>query len=114
MGRLKYKNKIIWYDNIRFQSIKEKNRYVELLILYKAGRIKDLKLQPRFLLQAGFKYLEKKIRAIYYYADFQYYDYDIGQVVVEDVKGFKKNPVYILKKKIFLNKYGDYYYFLES
>ena len=38
----KYKNKKIIYDGITFDSIKEKNRYIELKILEKAGLIKEI------------------------------------------------------------------------
>lgn len=36
-----------------------------------------------------------------------------GEEVVEDVKGYK-TEIYKLKKKIFLNLYGDKYKFIET
>ena len=41
----KYHNKKIIYNGIKFDSIKEKNRYIELKLLERAGLIKNLKLQ---------------------------------------------------------------------
>jgi hypothetical protein len=41
---------------IKFDSKKEANRYLELKMLARAGKIRDLKLQPKFLLLDKFKY----------------------------------------------------------
>ena len=87
-------------------------RYSELKILEKKGLIKDLILQPRFLLQESFVYESKKYRKIEYVADFQYYDNIIDKIVVEDFKGFKTKE-YNIKKKMFLYKYKNYK-FIES
>jgi len=88
-----------------FDSKKEAKRYLELKMLEKAGKIKNLKLQPVFLLQEGFYYQGEAIRQITYRADFEYVN-EKGERVVEDVKGFKTD-VYKLKKKLFLKKYPD-------
>ena len=101
----KYNAKLVEFDGFKFDSKKELKRYQELKMLEKAGKIKDLKLQPVFILQEGFYYCGKAIRQITYRADFEYVDED-GKVVVEDVKGFKTD-VYKLKKKLFLKKYPD-------
>ena len=100
----KYNAKRIEIDGIKFDSKKEAKRYKELRMLEKAGKIKDLTLQPVFLLQEGFYYQGKAIRQITYRADFEYIEN--GKRVVEDVKGFKTD-VYKLKKKLFLKKYPD-------
>jgi hypothetical protein len=71
-------------------------------MLERAGVIKELKLQPKFLLQEGFERDGKKYRAIFYIADFEYIK--DGKRIVEDVKGMKTD-VYKLKKKMFLKKY---------
>jgi len=92
-------------DGNIFDSKKEAKRYLELKMLEKAGKIKDLKLQPVFLLQEGFYYQGKAIRQITYRADFEYVN-EKGERVVEDVKGFKTD-IYKLKKKLFLKKYPD-------
>jgi hypothetical protein len=46
-------------------------------------------------------------REISYVADFVYYEN--GQLVVEDVKGYKKGPAYavfVMKRKLMLKVYG--------
>ena len=93
-------------DGITFDSRKEGRRYRELRLLEKAGVIKDLCLQPHFLLQEAYKKNGKTVRKIEYIADFSYYDLEKDKFVVEDVKGLKTD-VYRLKKKIFEFKYPD-------
>lgn len=109
----KYKARKTTIDGITFDSKKEAGRYQELKLLERAGAIKDLALQPRFLLQDKFKYQGKTERKIEYVADFKYLDTKTGKVMVEDVKGFKTD-VYKLKRKIFLKQYGGDFEFLES
>ena len=99
-------NKTI-YDGIKFDSQREANRYTELKLLEKAGRIENLQLQVIYELQPAFEFLGKKIRAINYVADFVYLDKRTNETVVEDVKGMK-TPVYKLKKKMF-----EYLYKME-
>ena len=86
-------------DGIVFASIAEMERYDELKMLEKAGKISELKLQPKFLLIPKIK---KGDRATYYIADFAYTK--DGECIVEDVKGFK-TAVYKLKIKLLLWKY---------
>ena len=101
----KYKNKEIIVNGIKFQSIAESRRYKELALLEKAGKISNLKLQPRFLLQEGFKKNGKTYRKIEYIADFRYIEND--KIVVEDVKG-KETEVFKLKHKLFEYHYPQY------
>ena len=96
----KYKSKKIIIDGITFDSRREANRYSELRLLERAGKIKDLELQHKFVLQPSFKKNGKTIRAITYVADFTYFDLTTMRNKVEDVKGFKTD-VYRLKKKLF-------------
>ena len=70
--------------------------------MLRAKRIKDLILQPKYLLQEGFKRDNKTYKAIYYIADFEYMQ--DNKKIVEDVKGFKTKE-YLLKKKLFLKNY---------
>ena len=98
----KYNAKKVKVDGIKFDSKKEANRYFELKMLERAGKIKELKLQPKFLLQDGFVRDGEKYRAIFYIADFEYIK--DGKKVVEDVKGVR-TQTYKLKKKMFLKKY---------
>lgn len=112
-------------DNIRFSSQKEARRYDELMLMLKAGEIRDLRLQQDFTLQEAYTTPQgERIRAIRYKADFAYekrvirqYQLDGGCVyerveewekVVEDTKGGKatQTPTYKMKKKMMQDKYG--------
>lgn len=68
----KYRNKKIQVDMYVFDSIAESKRYKELKLLERAGEISELELQPKFLLQEGFKKNGKTYRKIEYIADFMY------------------------------------------
>lgn len=98
MRKNKYNNKKTIVDGIKFDSKKEAKRYKELKILLDARIIKNLELQPRFLLLDKYKQDGKTIRKIEYVADFRYFDNELGKEVVEDVKGMK-TAIYKLKKK---------------
>lgn len=112
--RSKYNAKKTVVDGITFDSKKEARRYADLKILEKAGEISHLQLQPKFRLLDGFKHNRETIRPINYFADFSYIDNE-GNEVVEDVKSkATKTPVYSIKKKLFLNKYGERYLFIET
>jgi hypothetical protein len=88
--RTKYGNRQVRHeDGTVFDSVKEMARYNQLLIMQTAGEIKDLKCQPRFVLQESFKYQGKTVRAITFKADFVYRDMARRCLVVEDVKGGK-------------------------
>ncbi len=91
-------------DGIKFDSKKESKRYLELKGLQDLGEIEQLEMQPKFLLQDGFRRNGKAIREINYIADFIYTDVSSGEVVVEDVKGVQTD-VFKLKYKLFLFKY---------
>ena len=68
----KYRNKKIQIDMYVFDSIAESKRYKELKLLERAGEISELELQPKFLLQEGFKKNGKTYRKVEYIADFMY------------------------------------------
>ena len=102
----KYRSKKEVVDGITFDSRREAKRYVELKWLERSGKIKDLKLQHRFLLQPSFKKDGKTIRAINYIADFTYFDIEKNKNIVEDVKGYKTD-VYQLKRKLFEYMYPE-------
>lgn len=104
----KYKSKKCEFDGIKFDSLAERARYIDLLDLCKRGEISELTTQPHFLLFDKFERNKTKYRAIEYVADFQYTEeiedldgncFDV--TVTEDVKGMK-TPVYKLKLKRFL------------
>lgn len=118
--KAKYHNEPDVRGEIRFDSKKEARRYDELMFLLKAGKIRDLKLQPQFTLQESFVTPEgERVRAIRYVADFSYERYHEtkkgGDVllhgwwdkVVEDVKSTATKTVgYKIKRKMFREKYG--------
>ena len=105
----KYHNKKVTYNGIKFDSKKEMQRYKDLELLESTDYICNLELQKKFLLQEGYTNAKgKKIRPIYYIADFYYFDLLKDKWVVEDVKASKtyKTEVYKLKKKMFEYKYN--------
>lgn len=87
-------------DGIVFDSEKEANRFCELKLLLRAGKIKSLVRQVKFELVSK----SKTERAMYYKADFVYMEN--GKTVVEDVKGMR-TQVYINKRKMFKQKYPN-------
>ena len=121
---MKYGNRKAVVDGIEFDSQKEAQRYWELKLLQRAGRISDLQLQrefelipaqyetyPRYgktgkRLQDGKRCIEK---SCVYKADFCYKQ--DGRLVVEDVKGYR-DPAsagyakFVLKRKLMLWRYG--------
>lgn len=103
----KYFNKKVMVDGIKFDSKKEATRYEQLKILKQSGLIKELELQPTFVLQPAYKNnKDEKVRAITYKADFIYFDIHLDRYIVEDVKGYKTD-VYKLKKKLFEYQYPN-------
>lgn len=101
----KYRNNKVTYDGIIFDSKKEAQRYAELKLLERTGRIKELRRQvpftliPKILDQNG-KCLQ---RACKYYADFVY-KFN-GKLVVEDTKGVR-TAEYKIKKKLMLYQHN--------
>lgn len=105
-----------------FDSRKELRRYKELQLLEKAGEISGLQRQVKYLLipeqrepdqtgpRGGIKKGRIIERAIFYTADFVYFapvipGSQVGEWVVEDVKGMKTKE-YILKRKLMLFRHG--------
>ena len=91
-------------DGIKFASKKEAEYYKNLLLLKQAGEVIDIKLQPEFELQEGYIKDGAKIRPIKYIADFLVV-YKDGHIEIIDTKGYKKDKVYLLKKKLFHYKF---------
>jgi len=90
-------------EGIKFDSQAEANRYCELLVLQRVGIVKEIKLQPRYLLQEAFEKDGMKYRKLEYVADFLV-TYQDGRQEIEDVKG-RKTRTYIDKRKLFERKY---------
>ena len=99
----KYHNQKVIYNGIKFDSQREKNYYIKLLLLQEYNMIEDLKRQVKFELQPGYEINGKKIKSINYLADFTYREK--GKLHVIDVKGVRTNE-YKLKKKMFEYKYN--------
>ncbi|MCT7397700.1 DUF1064 domain-containing protein [Eubacterium sp. LFL-14] len=95
----KYRNQKVMVDGIMFDSLKEANRYQELKILEKSGRIKNLQRQVKYVLIPK----QENERAVNYIADFVYEEND--NLVVEDTKGVKTKE-YIIKRKLMLYIHG--------
>lgn len=95
----KYNNRKTYVDGIAFDSRKEAKRYQELKLLERGGVISDLDYQVKFELIPK----QEGERPCYYVADFVYTEN--GKKVVEDVKG-KRTQVYILKRKLMLERHG--------
>ena len=100
----KYHNTKVYVNGIKFDSKLEAGRYRELLLLEKAGQIRNLRRQVEFELQPSFKKNGKTIRKISYIADFVYEE--SGQTIVEDAKGMR-TEIFRLKKKLFEFKYPN-------
>lgn len=106
----KYNNSKTEVDGHVFDSRKEAKHYTYLKALQSAGKIKNLELQPRYELQPGYRGRDGVwVRPIAYVADFRYKDAVDGTIVVVDVKSkiTESNPVYRLKRKLFLYRYPD-------
>jgi len=101
---MKYHNRKVIVDGIKFDSKLEARRYKDLKLMQEVGLIKDLKLQPQFLLIPTFRKNGKTYRKTVYIADFSYFSIKDDKIIVEDTKGFKTD-VYRLKRKMFEYKY---------
>lgn len=103
----KYGNRKTTLNGVEFDSHKEAQRYAQLRLLERAGRITNLRCQVKYILiptqrdERG-KLLEKERS---YVADFVYFDLASGKEVVEDTKGFRTDT-YKLKKAMMLWFHG--------
>lgn len=100
----KYGAKKTIVDGIKFDSQMESRQYIKLKEMEEKGEIKNLQLQPEFLLQDSFKKDGKTYRKIVYKADFMF-EKD-GKTCVQDVKGFA-TPEFKIKEKLFEYKYPN-------
>lgn len=105
----KFNAKKINIQGETFDSLAEAKRWRDLTWLQRGGVIRGLQRQVKYiLLPAQYDENHKMVeRAVTYIADFVYYEK--GQLVVEDVKGYKKGPAYalfVIKRKLMLKYYG--------
>lgn len=114
----KYRNrKVRTSDGIVHASQLEANRWIELKLLERAGKIVNLKRQVKYVLipaqydapVVNSKGKEKRGKLIerecYYKADFEYQYKETGELVVEDAKGCRTKD-YIIKRKLMLSVYS--------
>ena len=105
----KFNAKKIKIQGETFDSMAEAKRWRDLQWLQRGGVISGLQRQIVYqLLPAQYDDNHKMVeRAVTYVADFVYYEK--GELVVEDVKGYKKGPhyaVFVIKRKLMLYFYG--------
>lgn len=123
MPKSKYKAKKFTVDGIEFDSKKEAERYLVLKSQERQGIIRDLQMQVPFVLipaqyeerieytpkQNKEKLVKKLVeQKVSYVADFVYIRIT-GEVVVEDVKGYRKGTAYsvfVIKRKLMLERHG--------
>ncbi|MDQ0414199.1 DUF1064 domain-containing protein [Mesobacillus stamsii] len=92
-------------DGFTFDSKVEGEYYLKLKEKQRTGEILAFELQPKFLLQNGFRKEGKWIHPIHYIADFEV-TYPDGRVEIVDIKG-QTTQVFDLKKKLFYAKHPD-------
>lgn len=90
----KYGNKKAEHNGITFHSIKERDRYKDLLLMEQAGEIAHLQRQVMFPLHVAGRLVCS------YIADFVYVDLKLGRQVVEDSKGMRTKD-YRIKAKLY-------------
>lgn len=91
----------------RYDSAKEAKRGLELAMLQAAKKISGLKTQPAFALMVKPRDGGLEIYCGEYRADFEYFDIDAGERVIEDVKSkATMTPLFRLKKKLVEALYG--------
>lgn len=102
----KYGAKKIEINGIIFDSRAEGRYYEHLLDLMHDGVVESFEMQKPYTLLDKFAHPKtgKTIRAIKYVPDFEVI-YSDGRVEVVDIKGFMKNPVFLLKAKLFMFRY---------
>lgn len=101
----KYNNKKIEFDGHVFDSLLEFEYYNYLHLLKKAGEVKEIELQPEFILQPKFTKNGVNYGAIKYKADFKV-KYTDGRIEIVDTKGYRTKE-FNLKHKIFEHKFKD-------
>lgn len=113
----KYHSEKVQIDGETFDSRREARRWMDLRLLERAGEIRDLRRQVKYILipcqreapiitktgkEKPGKVIEKECS---YLADFVYQDARTGETIVEDAKGFR-TEVYRIKKKLMLYVHG--------
>ena len=96
--------------DIEFDSIAEHDRYIELLLMQKAGVISDLECHPSYEIIPKQETPAGKLnfRNVIYTPDFRYKK--DGEVIVEEVKSefTRKEKDYVLRRKMLYFTQGVY------
>lgn len=102
----KYGAKKVEHNGIKFDSKAEGKRYLDLMLMQRAGEISDLILQPKFELAKGVKFTgdARAKPALRYTGDFLYLD-KAGNRIVEDVKGMA-TQAYKIRRHLMLALLG--------
>ena len=115
--RNKYGARKVTKNGLIYDSKKEARRAAFLETLEKAGVIRDLRRQVKYVLiptqrepdtigpKGGRKPGKVIERECYYLADFVYTITATGETVIEDTKGVRTKE-YIIKRKLMLERYG--------
>lgn len=93
MTQSKYGNQKVEYNGLRFDSKGERDRWIDLTLLEKAGKVRDLTRQSRYKIEVDGMHICN------YVADFVYWDVAKDRWVVEDFKGHRTRE-YLLKRKL--------------
>lgn len=96
--RSKYGNKRTDVDGLKFDSKKEAQRYRDLLLLERAGEIRELERQKTYEISVYGHDVTS------YRCDFRYIEGE-GRLVIEDVKGHR-TELYKIKKRLMKAIYG--------
>lgn len=108
----KYNSKKIVIDGIKFDSKVEGEFYIYLKDLKEQGKIKDIILQEKLILQEGFKKDGKTFRPITYTVDFTFKT-NKGELIRVDVKGMETQQGN-LKRKMYEYKYKEPLYWVAK
>lgn len=103
--RSKYNNKKTTVDGISFDSKAESEYYLVLKEMLAAGKIKDMRLQPVYVLQEKCTRNGKTLQAITYKADFEVLHLNETLEVI-DIKG-EETEAFKIKAKMFQYKYPN-------
>lgn len=104
--RRRFGNKKTTVDNIEFDSDTEAKYYVYLKAEKAAGRVLEIIVHPKFLLQPGCRRFGRLYNPITYTADFKVKKAS-GAWEVIDIKGFSTEDA-ALKRKMFAYRYPEF------
>ena len=98
----RYRSEPVIVDGVRYASKKQYQRWCQLQMLERAGKIADLRREVPFELAPAVILDGRKKSALRYFADATYIDGETLKLVCEDTKSpiTRKDPVYRIKKHL--------------